>query len=281
MKIREALQFASKKLYKSSTANLDARLLLAFATNSTHEQLLLNYDKEISQSLKAKFMQLVNRRQSMEPIAYIVGYQEFYGLEFIVDKNVLIPRPDTELLIDLILNYYNKYNKNKNISILELGTGSGAIAITLANQITKSTITAVDISSSALEIAKQNSEKHNVVNQIFFKKSNWYQNLRSKQYDYIVSNPPYIAKEEKHQMAYETMHFEPDIALYSTDNGLADYKKILSEAKQYLKPNGKLLLEIGYKQKPFLSNLLQEYDFTKLNTYSDLANHDRVIVASQ
>lgn len=279
MQIREALKEASRKLHKSSTPDLDARLLLSTATASTYEQLLLNYDKELPVDLKKKFFNLVARRESMEPVAYIIGKQEFYGLDFIVNKNVLIPRPDTELLVDIVINDCNKRSADKAITILELGVGSGAISITLATQIVTSEITALDISNDALEVAKANAQIHNVQEQVNFIKSDWYASLGAEKYDYIVSNPPYISQGEKGQIAKETYVFEPDLALYASDDGLAAYKSIIASAHRYLKPYGKLILEIGYLQKEALINIFKKYAFTELDIKQDLAGYDRVIIA--
>jgi len=279
MQIREALKEASRKLHKSSTPDLDARLLLSTATASTYEQLLLNYDKELPVDLKKKFFNLVARRESMEPVAYIIGKQEFYGLDFIVNKNVLIPRPDTELLVDIVINDCNRRSADKAITILELGVGSGAISITLATQIVTSEITALDISNDALEVARTNAQIHNVQKQVNFIKSDWYASLDAEKYDYIVSNPPYISQREKGQIAKETYVFEPDLALYASDDGLAAYKVIIASAHRYLKPHGKLILEIGYLQKEALINIFKKYAFTELDIKQDLAGYDRVIIA--
>ena len=279
MQIREALKEASRKLHKSSTPDLDTRLLLSTATASTYEQLLLNYDKELPVDLKKKFFRFVARRESMEPIAYIIGKQEFYGLDFIVNKNVLIPRPDTELLVDAVINDCNRQSADKAITILELGVGSGAISITLATQIITSEITALDISNDALEVARTNAQIHNVQEQVNFIKSDWYASLGAEKYDYIVSNPPYISQGEKKQIAKETYVFEPDLALYASDDGLAAYKSIIASAHRYLKPYGKLILEIGYLQKEALINIFKKYAFTELDIKQDLAGYDRVIIA--
>lgn len=279
MYIKEALLVASREFKKSSTPSLDARLLLGFAINMTHEQLLLNYNKSLSKAEQNIFLQLVSRRQSMEPIAYILGKQEFYGLDFIVNENVLIPRPDTELLIDVMLDDYKKNFCNKEVSILELGSGSGAISITLAKEMSSAKITALDISEKALEVSRQNAKIHNVFNKIEFIQSNWYEALDTNYYDYIISNPPYISLQEQDEMSEETILFEPDIALYAQDDGLSDYKIIIATAHQYLKPKGKLLLEMGYTQKDSLSYVLKQNNFNTLNVYNDLSGHARVIVA--
>ncbi|MDG1436594.1 MAG: peptide chain release factor N(5)-glutamine methyltransferase [Rickettsiaceae bacterium] len=279
MYIKEALELASNELKKSSTPSLDARLLLGFAINMTHEQLLLNYNKPLSKAEQNIFLQLVSRRQAMEPIAYILGKQEFYGLDFVVNENVLIPRPDTELLIDVMLDDYKKNFRNKEVSILELGSGSGAISITLAKEISSAKITALDISEKALEVSRQNAEIYNVSNKIEFIQSNWYGALETNYYDYIISNPPYISFQEQDEMSEETILFEPEIALYAQDDGLCDYKIIIAAAHQYLKPKGKLLLEMGYTQKDSLSYVLKQNNFNTLNVYNDLSDHARVIVA--
>ena len=277
MKIQAALKFAAANLQQSSTPILDARLLLGKVTGMEVEELLLKYDKNLSAGERQEFLRLVSRRKKKEPIAYILGKQEFYGLDFIVNKHVLIPRPETELLIDLVMGDYNSSSK-ENISILDLGTGSGAIAVAFAKFIANAKITAIDISDDALTVAKDNATKHNVAKQIEFIKSNWYENLGSKKYDYIVSNPPYVARAERPEIADETYLFEPEIALYAADNGLANYKTIISTARQYLADGGKLLLEIGYLQKNALAEILKEYGFG-FEIKTDLAGHDRVIVS--
>ncbi|MDP5020397.1 MAG: peptide chain release factor N(5)-glutamine methyltransferase [Rickettsiaceae bacterium] len=280
MQIREALKFAIVQLSNSSTPSLDARLLLGFAMNMTYEQLLLNYDQSLSQIAEDEFLKLIDRRQNMEPIAYILGKQEFYGLELIVNDAVLIPRPDTELLIDVMLDQCSS-SMSEEVTILELGTGSGAIAIALAHSIITAAITALDISDAALEIARINAKTHNVVEQIKFIQSDWYQNLGSEKYDYIISNPPYIAYEEQEHMSEATRRFEPELALYAADNGLVNYKTIIASASKYLKPKGKLLLEIGYLQKEMLFEILQQHDFNTYKVHTDLAGRDRVIVATR
>jgi release factor glutamine methyltransferase len=279
MQIREALKLAIIQLSHSSTPSLDARLLLGFAMNMTYEQLLLNYDKNLSQTAEDEFLKLIDRRQNMEPIAYILGKQEFYGLELIVNDAVLIPRADTELLIDIMLDQCSSI-MSEDVSILELGTGSGAIAIALAHSIITAEITALDISEAALQIAQINAKKHNVLEQIKFIQSDWYQNLGTNKYDYIISNPPYIAHEEQEQMAEETRMFEPELALYAADNGLANYKIIIASASKHLKPQGKLLLEIGYLQRSSVLEILQQHDFNILKIHTDLAGCDRAIMAA-
>ncbi len=274
MKIKEALAKAIILLKNSNTPMLDARLLLGAALDMPLERLLINYDSDIKTENEQKFFNFIKRRQEFEPIAYIIGAKEFYGRDFIVNNDVLIPRPDTELLIDVMANLTLG---NDSSEILELGCGSGAICVSLALEIITAQITATDISKQALEVAHQNAKKHNVSEQINFIKSDWYNNIGNAKYDYIVSNPPYIDKSEQNQMANETLLHEPELALYADKGGLAAYQTIIESACKYLKISGMLVLEIGYLQKNSIVNLLEENGFYDIQTHKDLAQHDRLI----
>jgi release factor glutamine methyltransferase len=278
MEIKQALILAAGKCQNSSTPNLDARVILCKVLSLSYEQLLVRYDNVLSALEEKEFLRLVDRRVSMEPIAYIMGKQEFYGRDFVVDKSVLIPRPETELLVDSIIEDYNIHHLDKNIKILELGAGSGAISVSIANEILRAEIFAVDISSEALKIAKINAYNHKVNEKIKFIQSDWFSNVGEGRYDYIVSNPPYIDYNEK-SVATGTRLFEPKLALYANDNGLAAYKTIINSASSYLKDGGKLLFEIGYKQRDKVLDILRECGFTDILTKKDLAGHDRVVIA--
>lgn len=278
MKIKQALILAAEKCQNSSTPNLDARVILCKVLSLSYEQLLVRYDNVLSALEEKEFLRLVDRRVSMEPIAYIMGKQEFYGRDFVVDKSVLIPRPETELLVDSIIEDYNIHHLDKNIKILELGIGSGAISVSIASEILRAEIFAVDISSEALKIAKINSYNHKVNEKIKFIQSDWFSNVGEGRYDYIVSNPPYIDYNDKF-VATGTRLFEPKLALYANDNGLAAYKTIINSASSYLKDGGKLLFEIGYKQRDKILDILRECGFTDILTKKDLAGHDRVVIA--
>lgn len=278
MQIKEALKIANEKLSESSTPQLDSRLLLCKALDCTHEKLLLNYNQELSKESEEQFFQLIARRVEIEPVAYILQSQEFYALKFFVNKDVLIPRPDTELLVDALIK---ECSKKDEVSILELGTGSGAISVALAANLPLAKITATDISEQALLVAQKNSYANKTSAQILFKKSDWYKNIEAFQYDYIISNPPYIDRSEGAYMATETKRFEPELALYAEDGGLASYKIIIESAHRYLKPKGKIFLEIGYRQKDAISTLLNQHNFTNTIALQDLAGHDRVVIAER
>lgn len=280
MLIKEALSLASIELENFSSKQLDARILLGYALNITQETLLINYNKPITKNEESRFFQYIKRRKSFEPIAYIIENKEFYGINFFVDKNVLIPRPDTEILVDEIISEYKKNFSDKEITILDLGTGSGAIAVSLAIFIPLSKITATDISESAIKIATKNAMLNNVVNKIEFIKSNWYSNLKDAKFEYIVSNPPYIDSADKQYMSQETLIYEPENACFADNNGLINYDKIISEATYFLKKGGKILLEIGFNQSKSVVSILEKHQFTEIVIIKDLSSHDRVIRAT-
>ena len=281
MQVREALKLATKKFKESSTPSLDARLLLAHALNYSQEKLLINYDKELEQDIETSFFEFVARREEQEPIAYILGRQEFYGLEFAVNKHVLIPRPETELIIDILKEDSARKDQNDNIDILELGIGSGAVSVCLAKEILLANITAAEVSDQAIEIAQSNISKHKVQNQVKILKSDWYSALdKGKKYDYIVSNPPYICRSEIYQMSKETIDFEPDLALYADNEGLSSYQAIIQNAKNFLKNDGKLVFEIGYSQKNMILDLLKRAGFENTSVKQDLSGLDRIIIAN-
>lgn len=279
MQIKQALTIAAEKCKNSSTPSLDVRVILCKVLSLSQEQLLIKYNDQLSALEEEQFFILLERRVSMEPIAYIVGKQEFYGRDFVVDKSVLIPRPETELLAESIIEDYKARHLGEDIKILELGTGSGAISVTIASEILITDILAVDISREALNLAEINAHNNRVGKQIKFIQSNWFSNIREGKYDYIVSNPPYIAYHEKSYVSPSTILFEPDLALYADDDGLAAYKAIISSASSYLKPGGKLFFEIGYNQRDKVLDILKGYGFTESVTKRDLAGHDRVIIA--
>lgn len=280
MQVRDALKLSVEKFKESPTPSLDARLLLAYATNYTQEELLINYDQELKQGIEESFLELVERRAKHEPIAYILGKQEFYGLEFTVNKHVLIPRPETELIIDILKEDTADKSKNQTIEILDLGAGSGAISICLAKEIFSANITAVEISDAAIKVAESNILKHQVQTQVNIIKSDWFSGVeKGKKYDYIVSNPPYICRSEIYQMSKETIDFEPELALYADNGGFSSYQAIIHNAHNFLKKDGKIIFEIGSSQKNIILDLLKSSGIKNSLVKQDLSGLDRVIVA--
>ena len=220
-----------------------------------------------------KYQSLLSERQKGKPLAYLTGKKEFWSLSLEVNEAVLIPRPETELLVEKCLSFIQKIN---NPNILELGTGSGAISIALAKESPLIRFTAIDISTKALEIAKKNAVD-NHVNNILFNISDWFSEINEK-FNIIVSNPPYVDKDGLTKDELDNLYFEPDIALYSKDSGQSAIKHIIRNSHGYLRKNGVLLLEHAYNQKDFCQNELKLNDYADIKTYDDLNHLPRVTI---
>lgn len=266
-KINEILNDARLILKENNIDEREARLLLAFSLEIGVEKLLIK--KECTLREYSKYMKLINKRISGIPYAYIVGHKEFMKLDFEVNKNVLIPRDDTEILVEEIININQK-------RILDMCTGSGCIAISLAKYIENSNIDAVDISEKALTIAELNSKKNGV--NVKFIKSNLFENITDK-YDVIVSNPPYIKTDDLKNLQVEVKN-EPLKALDGGDTGLYFYQSIIKNASKFLNPNGVLAFEIGYDQANDVSNLLKENGYINIKVKKDFSGNDRVVLAN-
>lgn len=202
------------------------------------------------------------------PLAYIIGKQDFWDFELIVNEHTLIPRPDTETLIETCITLF----KNPPKTILDLGTGSGAVAIALAKVFNQSKVTAIDASSNALQVALKNSDNNNITN-IQFIQSNWFESIEPQKFDLVASNPPYIDEEDPH---LKNLKHEPYEALVAADNGLKDFKTIALNALSYLSNDGVLVFEHGWKQKRDVQQILKQSGYTNIKTFKDLAGNDRV-----
>ncbi len=264
--IKQALAESSLKIER-----VDAQLLLQHVLQVSHTFLLTHTDSKLTQDQSNQYEDLVIQRVKGFPVAYLVGQREFYDLTFYVNTSVLIPRPETELLIELVLE---RISGNSRYEILELGTGSGAIAITLAKHCPNAYVTAVDLSVDALAVAKANAQNFGIKN-ITFALSNWFEKLAEKKFDFIVSNPPYIAKNDPHLVRGDVC-FEPSMALIAGGDGLACLRMIISGASVYLKTGGWLLFEHGYDQANDCRKLLEQYDFSNILVCKDLAGIHRV-----
>ncbi|MEL0446194.1 peptide chain release factor N(5)-glutamine methyltransferase [Streptococcus pneumoniae] len=218
--------------------------------------------------VKGIFQQLAAHK----PSQYIIGQADFYGMQLKVDERVLIPRPETEELVELIL----AENPETNLSVLDIGTGSGAIALALAKNRPNWSVTAADISQDALDLASENAKNQNL--QIFLKKSDCFTEI-SEKYDIIVSNPPYISREDESEVGLNVLYSEPHLALFADEDGLAIYRRIAEDAKDYLKDGGKIYLEIGYKQGQSVPELFRKYLPEKqVRTLKDQFGQDRMVV---
>ncbi len=256
--------------------NIKSRLIMQYVLNKPREYLVVYDKKELTLRQEVNYFKAIKKLCQGIPIQHITNRQEFMKMTFYVDENVLIPRQDTEILVEEVIKIAKKINAKK---ILDLCTGSGAIAISLAKYIDKSNITAVDISDKALNVAKLNAKNNEVEDRITFVESDLFENLKKEKYDIIVSNPPYIKKEVLKKLDKEVQK-EPNLALNGGYDGLDFYRKIIKNADEYLKFNGYLCFEIGYDQKEDVENLLKEQEkYINITCKKDLCDNDRVIIA--
>lgn len=274
MRINELIKVGVKRLKEKEIEEpvLKMRLLVASALNKNKEYIIAHGEDEIDSLKLEEIYSKMSKLEEYLPIQYITNKQEFMKLKFFVNENVLIPRSDTEILVEEIIENY----KNKEVKILDLCTGSGCIAISLKKYIENSKIYAVDISKDALKVAKQNAINNGV--DIKFIESDIFKNINEEKFDIIVSNPPYIKTEVINKLDKEVKK-EPFIALDGGKDGLYFYKKIIEEGYKFLNENGKIFFEIGYDQKDEIINIIKnDARYEVIKTKKDLGNNDRVIV---
>lgn len=277
MTIQEALKKGTIELKTKGIEEpkMKARLLMQYILNKPREYLVIYDKKELTKQENVDYFENINKLIKGMPLQHITHQQEFMKMNFYVDEDVLIPRPDTEILVEEVIEIAKRINAKK---ILDLCTGSGAIAVSLAKYITDSQITAVDISDKALRIAKKNAKDNEVENRITFIESNLFKEVPKEKYDIIVSNPPYIKKEIISTLDKEVQR-EPKIALDGGWDGLDYYRKIISQSYEYLKFKGYICLEIGYDQKIDVIEIIENQE-KYIDTYckKDLYGNDRIIV---
>lgn len=278
MTIKETLRkgIIELKVNNIQEPSLKARLLLQYILNKPRQYLIVYDNEQLTLRQEVNFFKGIKKLAKGIPLQHITHSQEFMKMTFYVNEDVLIPRPDTEILVEEVIKIAKKINAKK---ILDLCTGSGAIAISLAKYIEDSQITAVDISDKAISVAKLNAKNNNVENQITFVESDLFKQLSKEKYDIIVSNPPYIKKEIIKSLDKEVQN-EPKIALDGGYDGLDFYRKIISNADEFLKFTGYVCLEIGYDQKEDVLELLKnEGKYVDTSCKKDLFDNDRVIIA--
>jgi len=272
LSIQLALTEAAAKLSGiSASPLLDAEVLLSTVLNKDRSHLRAWPEKVLAPESLEQYANLIQQRQQGMPVAYLTGQREFWSRDFYVTPDVLIPRPDTELLIEISLELIAKQPIE---TIIDLGTGSGIIAITLAAECPHSQVIGVDYSLAALAIAKHNKQSHQCHN-VQFLHSNWFADVPDGRFDLIVSNPPYIAEHDPH-LQQGDLRFEPQTALVSPQAGLHDIQLIAEQARQRLADNGHLLIEHGYDQQAPVQSLFQQLGYTRIITYPDLSGHPRV-----
>lgn len=272
--IQSALQWAKTQLNGIDEIGIEDEILLAHLLNVSRAHLHAWPHRQLSANETEQFSKSVQRRAQGEPIAYITGRREFWSLELNVTKDTLIPRPETELLVEIILNIFQQDESPKLIA--DLGTGSGAIAIALASERSHWHIHATDNHLATLKVAKANAAQYEQTN-ITFHEGNWCQALPRQLFDAIISNPPYIAEDDP-ALCRLVRQNEPHRALISNENGYADISKIILESVSYIKPGGYLLLEHGLTQAEMVKSLMKQAGYKNIRTYQDLAGLDRATI---
>ena len=291
--IWEAMKWAEMSLNESGRpdAHVDAKLLMLYVLDCSDTMLLLNRQKVMDEEALEAYKKYVAIRQSGVPLQHITGVQEFMGLEFKVNENVLIPRQDTETLIEKLLEKLNQklalkesgleVNDEKGTILegIDIGTGSGCIGISLVHYISQLKMTLVDISKQALEVAAYNIKAHDLEARIKTLESNLLEQYKGEKVDFIVSNPPYIAKKDMEDLMIEVKEYEPHLALTDQGDGLYFYREISKLAKNYLKEDGLVAYEIGYDQGEAVQDILAKEGYSDIELYQDLAGQDRVVIA--
>ena len=240
--------------------------------NLSFTDLVFALQQEVTEEEEVFVKGIFQQLAAHKPAQYIIGQTDFYGMQLKVDERVLIPRPETEELVELIL----AENPETNLSVLDIGTGSGAIALALAKNRPDWSVTAADISQNALDVASENSKNQNL--QLFLKKSDCFTEI-SEKYDIIVSNPPYISREDASEVGLNVLYSEPHLALFADEDGLAIYRRIAEDVKDYLKDGGKIYLEIGYKQGQSVPELFRKHlPEKRVRTLKDQFGQDRMVV---
>jgi len=278
MILEKTIKKASKILKNNSirTHELDAEIILSNIMGKTREFLIINNHIDISKSIIKKYNFAIKRRINSEPVAYITGKKEFWSENFIVSDKTLVPRPETELLIYKLINYF----KNKRINILDIGTGSGCILLSLLKELSLSRGIGIDISAKAIEVAMTNSNNLNLNNRARFKIFDLNKYNVGK-YDLIVSNPPYIPSGDIKNLSKDIINYEPKTALDGGVDGLDLIKKVIYKSSSLLKINGLLAIEIGFNQYKRVSNILKYYKFRELSKEYDYNHNVRCIISTK
>jgi release factor glutamine methyltransferase len=258
----------------SDSAKLDVRLLISFVLDKPLSYLLTWPDKQLSQQQYQHFLTLFEQRKQGKPIAYLVGFKEFWSLNLQVSPATLIPRPDTEVLVETVLNNHGE----SSLNCLDLGTGTGAIALALASEHSSWNIDAIDFQNEAVELARSNALRLGFLHVNIYQ-SNWFSEVdNQKKFDVIVSNPPYIDALDEH-LEKGDVKFEPKSALVADDNGYADIENIIKTSKSYLKDTAWLYFEHGFEQAQKIQTLFYQYGFSEVTTVKDYNGNDRVTYA--
>lgn len=277
--IAETLKSASEHLRAASVPNdvLDAQTLLAEALGKDRTYLIVNFNQQLDDELLAKYQVLIERRAAGEPLQYITGHQQFFGLEFEVTSDVLIPRPETELIIEETIRLVEQHQIPKPM-IVDVGTGSGCIAVTIARELETARVIACDISPAALQVARRNAVRNELEDRVRFVESDLLTAFPETEFaDFILSNPPYVAEKELPTLQREVRDWEPHLALTDRGDGLSFYRRLLNESPSRLKPGGYLICELGYSQSEAVLALVDPQIWKEPRLLDDLQGIPRLL----
>ena len=272
MKLAQIFKDFEEKLIAQGEEAESLSFVYRSLKNISFTDFVFALQQEVTKEEELFVEEIYQQLAAHKPAQYIIGHADFFGMQLKVDERVLIPRPETEELVELILTE----NPETNLSVLDIGTGSGAIALALAKNRPDWSVTAADISQDALDVTSENAKNQNL--QLFLKKSDCFTEI-SEKYDIIISNPPYISREDASEVGLNVLHSEPHLALFADEDGLAIYRRIAEEAKDYLKDSGKIYIEIGYKQGQSVPKLFRKYlPEKRVRTLKDQFGQDRMVV---
>ena len=279
MKVQTAINQAFIKLKKKNirSALLDCEILMSLAIKKDRKFVILNSNKEIEEKNYLYFKKLINERSKSKPIAYLTGKKEFWKYEFCINEKVLIPRPDTELLIDEVIKIFKHKNK---INILDIGVGSGCIILSILKEKINFVGTGIDLSDECLKLCKINANNLGIKNRLKLIKSD-IDNFNNGKYDLIISNPPYIKKLDLRNLDKEIINFEPNLALDGGLEGMSEIRKVVNKSSELIKKGGKLILEIAYDQTKEVKEFLRTQGFYINSVVKDLAKNDRCIISTK
>tara|TARA_B100000945_G_scaffold284254_1_gene253756 strand:- start:1369 stop:2214 length:846 start_codon:yes stop_codon:yes gene_type:complete len=279
MKYQEILLIGNQILKANNikNPNLDCELILSKVLNKKREEILINLNNKIDNKQKNEFVFYLNKRKKKNPISYILGYKYFWKYKFYINKSTLIPRPDSEHLIEQALKFIPN---SRSINILDIGTGSGCLIISLLNERQNCIATAIDLSKDALKVAKINAKLHHLENKIKFLNID-IDKFNANKYDLIISNPPYINSVDLNRLDDDVKLYEPKLALYGGITGFEEIKKFIKRSYKILKYNGKLIIEIGSKQKNYTKEILLKNGFYINNISKDFSGKDRCLISTK
>ncbi len=279
MKYYEILNKGSRilKSINIESSDLDCELILSKVLKKTREEILIDLNNKINNKQKDEFIYYIEKRKNKIPISYILGFKFFWKYKFYINKSVLIPRPDSEIIVEQSLYCLPK---SKSLKILDIGTGSGCLIISILKERPKCVATAIDLSNDALKVAKMNAKLHHLQNKIKFFNIN-IDKFNSNKYDLIISNPPYINKIDLNRLDDGVRLYEPRLALYGGITGFDKLERVIKKSSKLLKYNGKLIIEIGSKQRQNTIKILKKNDFYINTIYKDFSGKDRCLVSTK